>query len=113
MTHHATRRSALRTAQLASAAFLLAMGLVHQARADETGIAETTGPSLTRAEVTADLNLWRRAGADSLAELATYGLQAEEFEQAVTRYRALRSGVEFARELEKIKGVQAVAQAAP
>lgn len=101
---------------LAATAFLLGALAAGPASAFEgdTEPAPAAGQRVvTRAEVVADLNLWRRAGADRYAEEATqYQVNVQAYEQAVAEYRRLRAGPAFAAEVAKLLGrEQASAQA--
>lgn len=61
--------------------------------------------AVTRAEVIADLNLWRRAGADRHADEATlYQVNVQAHEQAVAEYRRLRASPDFAAEVARLRG---------
>lgn len=58
-------------------------------------------PSLSRAEVVADLALWRRAGVDRYAQLLSYGPDTEEYRSAYQEYLRLRNSEEFQQEVLK------------
>lgn len=69
-----------------------------------TAVEAKTGP-LSRAEVVADLRLWRRLGLDSYATHASYSVNLPLYDLALARYQALRSGPAFAAEVaEVLKG---------
>lgn len=58
-------------------------------------------PSLSRAEVIADLALWRRAGVDRYAKLLSYGPETEEYRSVYQEYLRLRNSEEFQKEVQK------------
>ena len=58
---------------------------------------------LSRAEVIADLRLWRRAGVDNYADLAlSYQVRVEEYQKALAVYKRLRAGPEYVAELAAV-----------
>jgi len=62
------------------------------------------GAGLSRAEVVADLILWRRAGMDQFDGGPLYGFDSPERDQAMARYRAWRQGSAYAVELARLRG---------
>jgi len=82
------------TAGLAAAIALPAQA---QSRADAT-----RDQQLSRAEVMADLALWRRAGVDRYDMLAhSYGLETEAYRVAYQEYLRLRNSDQFQAEVQK------------
>lgn len=65
---------------------------------------DQAAPSLSRAEVLADLALWRRAGVDRYAQLLSYGPDTEEYRSAYQEYLRLRNSEEFQKEVLKFLG---------
>lgn len=97
---------------LAASALLVGVLAAGQARAsfeDDLQLPQQAVASqTTRAEVIADLNLWRRAGADRYAQEATeYQTNVQAYEQALAEYRRLRNGPAFAAEVAKVLGLEA------
>lgn len=77
-------------------------------KAAEVGGREAEARPVSRAEVIADLNLWRRAGVEQYAEAARfYQLDEAGYERALAEYRRLRQGPAFAQEVAKVLGQQA------
>jgi len=60
--------------------------------------------TLTRAEVVADLALWRRAGVDRVAPLwLSHGLEPDAYQSAQQEYLRLRNTEEFQKEVQKVR----------
>ena len=57
--------------------------------------------ALSRAEVIADLALWRRAGVDRYAMSMSYGVETEAYQAAYQEYLRLRNSEEFQMEVQK------------
>ncbi|MDA8523519.1 DUF4148 domain-containing protein [Acidovorax sp. NCPPB 4044] len=66
--------------------------------------AAAQGPSLTRAEVVADLVLWNRAGLNHAGEGDRTAIADADYRQRVAEYRRLRSGPEFLAEVRRQGG---------
>lgn len=66
------------------------------ARAGATG--------LSRAEVLADLQIWRRSGLAELAQLEVPPLSTREYREAAARYDAMRRSPEFAALVRSLGG---------
>jgi len=59
-------------------------------------------PALSRAEVIADLALWRRAGADRYETLSrSYGIETQSYDRAYEEYVRLRQSDAFQAEVQK------------
>lgn len=59
---------------------------------------------LTRAEVRADLAMWKRAGVDRFwNQSETPDIYSREYKMAYAEYVRLRSGAEYQQELERLK----------
>lgn len=91
-------------AAIASAMALLAAFAASAANAasatDRAATQEAAG--LSRAEVVADLALWRRAGLDRHEVLASsYGLETATYRAAYQEYQRLRSSEQFQIEVRK------------
>lgn len=83
----------------AAAVLALAMSFAVPSQAQE-GASRQQG--LSRAEVIADLALWRRSGADRYEELSrSYGLDTKAYEEAYQEYLRLRSSDAFQSEIQK------------
>lgn len=64
--------------------------------------AATSDAALSRAEVIADLALWRRAGLDRHAEISiSYGVETQEYRAAYQEYLRLRNSEAFQEEVRK------------
>src|SRR5256885_8538856 len=64
--------------------------------------AATSDAALSRAEVIADLALWRRAGLDRHAEISiSYGVETPEYRAAYQEYLRLRNSEAFQAEVRK------------
>lgn len=104
--------SALRASVFVSSLLAFAISANVSANAAEAGMSELAAKTLSRAEVIADLNLWRRAGVEQYEEAARY-YQVDEaaYERAVAEYRRLRHGPAFAQEVAKVLGQTSSAHA--
>lgn len=83
-------------------ALSLAAAVAMPARAEQASPADAAAKPLSRAEVIADLNLWRQAGVERYAELVTYELEVDAYERAWHAYQRLRSSPAFAAEVAKV-----------
>ncbi|MDF8361181.1 DUF4148 domain-containing protein [Achromobacter anxifer] len=73
-----------------------------QAAPPPAGLASPYGPSLTRAEVLADLALWKRAGVDRFWRgEETPDIYSREYKAAFAEYYRLRSGPEYQAEVQR------------
>lgn len=87
-----------------AAVFALCVSLAMPAHAQDTAVAART-PQQARAEVIADLALWRRAGVDRYEPLhSSYGLETPSYRIAYEEYLRLRASDEFQREVQKALG---------
>ncbi|MBK1685912.1 hypothetical protein CKO37_00135 [Rubrivivax gelatinosus] len=64
-------------------------------------LARSEGAGPTRAEVKADLALWKRAGVDRYETEASYGFNTEAYKRAYQEYLRLRASEEFLAEVKK------------
>lgn len=87
---------------LIALACVLSVGLAHATGNDIVDMPAVSTCTQSRAEALADLNLWRRAGADRYAEDARYGLNVAAHEAAVAQYQSLRQGPAFAQEVARL-----------
>ncbi len=87
---------------LIALACVLTVGMAHAAGNDIVDMPTVSASTLSRAEAVADLNLWRRAGADRYADDARYGLNVAAYEDAVAQYQSLRQGPAFAQEVARL-----------
>ncbi|MBL8276023.1 MAG: hypothetical protein JNL93_04950 [Pelomonas sp.] len=72
--------------------------------AAEPSVATAESKPLSRAEVIADLRLWRRARVDVYADLAlSYQVHVAEYEKALAEYRKLRAGPAYQAEVEAVR----------
>jgi hypothetical protein len=62
------------------------------------------GNGLSRAEVQADLEIWRKSGLAELDRLEVPPLSTREYQDAVARYEALRRAPEFAARVRSLGG---------
>jgi hypothetical protein len=109
---HRTPFAATAKQGLIALACVLSAGLAH---ATDNGIVDmpaVNASSLSRAEAVADLNLWRRAGADRYADDARYGMNVAAYEEAVAQYQSLRQGPAFAQEVARLLQGNATTHAA-
>lgn len=94
-TRAIAQRSLLATSLALSLAFIL------PAQAQEKS-ADQRDAATARAEVIADLALWRRAGLDRYEPLnSSYSLQSTEYSAAHQEYLRLRASDAFQREVQK------------
>lgn len=83
----------------AAAVLALAMSFAMPSHAQDSASRQQ---ELSRAEVIADLALWRRSGADRYEELSrSYGLETKAYEAAYQEYLRLRGGDAFQAEVQK------------
>lgn len=88
-------------AAFGAAALAASLALPAQAQTPP-GEAQEKDSRLTRAEVVADLALWRRAGVDRYDVLAhSYGLEKEAYRAAYQEYLRLRNSDQFQLEVQK------------
>lgn len=78
---------------------LLAAPAVHAQQQEPA--ATTQKAETSRAEVIADLVLWRRAGVDRYAYASSYSLDNEAYQAAYANYLRLRNSDEFQIEVQK------------
>lgn len=57
---------------------------------------------ISRAEVIADLALWRRAGVDRYELARSYSVETEQYRVAYAEYLRLRNSDEFQKEVRKV-----------
>lgn len=85
-----------------AAALALASAFAMPAQAQERTATQQQQPTLSRAEVIADLALWRRAGADRYEGLSrSYGLETKAYDAAQQEYLRLRQSEAFPAEVRK------------
>ncbi|GKS89551.1 DUF4148 domain-containing protein [Acidovorax sp. SUPP2539] len=85
-----------------AAALALASALAMPTHAQERNATQQQQPTLSRAEVIADLALWRRAGADRYEGLSrSYGLETQAYDAAQQEYLRLRQSEAFPAEVRK------------
>lgn len=90
------------TANPAALASMLALLLVAASPAQAQDKPDPNqGAGLTRAEVQADLALWKRAGVDRYETIASYGFATDAYHRAYQEYVRLRAGEEYLVELKK------------
>ncbi|ADX48245.1 hypothetical protein Acav_4362 [Paracidovorax avenae ATCC 19860] len=100
-THPGASRPSHRPAKAAVAVLVLAASLSAHSQSREATPPSGT-PGLSRAEVIADLALWRRAGADRYATLAlSYGMEVPAYQAALQEYQRLRNSEQFQVEVRK------------
>lgn len=78
----------------------------------QTTTADATA-KLTRAEVRADLALWRRAGLHVISQIDGYLVESDEVERRTALYRQWRNGPEFQKELSRQQGREPLTARAP
>jgi len=79
---------------------------------DTSAIPAYSAPStLTRAEVQADLALWRRAGVEQLAALDSFDPTNPSTAQRIAQYQQWRAGSEYRAELARLQNRSVTAQA--
>ncbi len=75
---------------------------VASAGAPATALTSPYGQSLTRAEVLADLALWKRAGVDKFWRgEATPDIYSAQYKAAFSEYVRLRSGLDYQAEVQR------------
>ena len=62
------------------------------------------GPSLSRAEVQADLNLWNRAGLSGMNTGEGYADTNSDYAARLAQYQRARSGAEYQAEVRRLGG---------
>jgi hypothetical protein len=114
MSTQANRSPLAATAKqgLIALACVLSVGLAHAAGNGIVDVPTASASSLSHAEAVADLNLWRRAGADRYADDARYGVNVAAYEEAVAQYQSLRQGPAFAQEVARLLQGNATTHAA-
>ena len=101
MPHHFFLQNRARAVQAIALALALSASCAATAAADP-GAATPSRADTTRAEVIADLALWRRTGADRHDVLAhSYGIATPAGLAAHEEYRRLRHGEAFRIEVQK------------
>jgi hypothetical protein len=79
---------------------------------DTSAIPSYSAPStLTRAEVQADLALWRRAGLEELAALDSFDPTNPNTAARIAQYQQWRAGSEYRTELARLQNRSMTAQA--
>lgn len=79
----------------------LSLAFILPVQAQQTPVDQREAAT-ARAEVIADLALWRRAGLDRTEPLhSSYSLQSSEYSAAQQEYLRLRASDEFQREVQK------------
>lgn len=68
---------------------------------DSTAVAPTTS-KLTRAEVIADLSLWKRAGLQAYQGGESHDTFSPAYERSLAEYQRLRNGPEYLAEVRRI-----------
>ena len=82
-------------------ALTLSLAFILPGQAQEKSL-DQRDAATARAEVIADLALWRRAGLDRSEPLnSSYSLQSSEYRAAQQEYLRLRASDEFQREVQK------------
>lgn len=82
---------------------LFAVAAASGAMAHEAGYdAGATTSQLSRAEVIADLMLWKRAGLDTYERNEYVDTTSPAYQRALAEYRSLRSGPEYLAEVRRI-----------
>lgn len=99
LSNAAARSIAQRT--LVASALVLSLASILPVHAQEK-TADQRDAATARAEVIADLALWRRAGLDRYEPLnSSYSLQSTEYSAAHQEYLRLRASDAFQREVQK------------
>lgn len=101
-TRPTIRTASTRIAQSTAAAIafvLLALPAAHAQQQEPAKTIQTADTS--RAEIIADLALWRRAGVDRYAYANSYSLDNEAYQAAYQHYLRLRNSDEFQIEIQK------------
>jgi len=95
------------------AKIILAVAVLGFATLTQTAQAQTAAPSsdrgLTRAEVQADLALWRRAGLDMAGEADGFDPTNPDYQRRLATYQRWRGGPEYMAELKQLQGRQVAA----
>lgn len=95
----------MRTQQLIAALIVTAAGSAMAQPATYNDLEDLPfTPTLTRAEVIADLNLWKRAGLDQFVVGESFDTTSAEYLRAHAVYQRLRSGPEYAAEVRRVAG---------
>lgn len=84
-----------------AAALALASAFAMPAHAQDSATKQP-GSALTRAEVLADLALWRRAGLDLFEATKPASLTSEAYRKAYAEYLRLRNSEQFQLEVQKV-----------
>ncbi|RLJ38116.1 DUF4148 domain-containing protein [Acidovorax sp. 106] len=84
---------------LVTALALSAVFAAHAQTPEESS--KKQGAALSRAEVVADLVLWRRAGVDRYAVMQSYSLETQAYQTAYQEYLRLRNSEQFQAEVQK------------
>ena len=105
MSNHLTpaaRAKGARSVQAFAAAMAMTAAFAASAATPADRPAAPDNAGLTRAEVVADLALWRRAGLDRYEVLATsHGLETQAYRAAQQEYLRLRNSEQFQIEVQK------------
>ncbi|WP_159914784.1 hypothetical protein [Pantoea sp. 18069] len=97
----ASRAIAQRALPSLATSLALSLAFILPVHAQEKSV-EKRDAATSRAEVVADLALWRRAGLDRSEPLhSSYSLQSSEYGAAHQEYLRLRASDEFQREVQK------------
>lgn len=104
-THAPIRQSNTRFVKAIAVSLALLASLAAQAQTDEQWPQGPTNKpqaaNLTRAEVIADLVLWRRAGVDQHQVAYSHQLETEAYEKAHQEYERLRHSEAYQIEVQK------------
>lgn len=101
-TRPTIRTASTRMAQSIGAAIAFVLIASPAAQAQQQEPAKTVQKAdIARAEVIADLALWRRAGVDRYAYANSYSLDNEAYQAAHQQYLRLRNSEEFQIEVQK------------
>ncbi len=97
------RSKGARTIQTIATAIALLASFAATAAPERSATPGNAG--LSRAEVTADLALWRRAGVDRYEVMSlSYGMETQEYRAAYQEYLRLRNSEEF--QIEVLKALK-------
>jgi hypothetical protein len=97
----ASRAIAQRALASLATSLALSLAFIVPVQAQEKSV-DQRAAATARAEVLADLALWRRAGLDRTEPLhSSYSLQSSEYRAAQQEYLRLRASDEFQREVQK------------
>lgn len=97
------RAASARTVKAIAAALVLSAPFAVFAQTQK----ESSNPQsagLSRAEVVADLTLWRRAGVDRYEPMVRSGLETQAYRDAYQEYLRLRNSEQFQIEVQKALG---------